>query len=172
MLSRVGEKLQAETKRTIDICYNQIQSLLSHDIKEVRRQYWMFARQLHDRNAKLCAAGFLYIDHSLILYFATIVCVKNNFWFYKQITYTASEDTKDWNKFFKIYKLLLKKTLRPVNSYFSLHIFALNVIDLKVNFYKICHKNDLVTPYYRLKCYQKFTKCLRFKLISIGYLLH
>lgn len=130
MLSRVGEKLQAETKRIIDICYNQIQSLLSHDIKEVRRQYWMFARQLHDRNAKLCAAGFLYIDHSLILYFATIVCVKNNFWFYKQITYTASEDTKDWNKFFKIYKLLLKKTLRPVNSYFSLHIFALNVIYL------------------------------------------
>lgn len=74
----VGQKLQAESKRTIDICYNQIQNIqpifIGQDVKETRLQYLLFARQIHDRNVKLCAAGFFSIDHSLILYFATIVC--------------------------------------------------------------------------------------------------
>lgn len=73
----MGQQLQDEAKKTIDICYNQAQNvrpITRQDIRETRRRYLLFARQVYDRNVKLSSAGFFPIDHSLIFHFSTFVC--------------------------------------------------------------------------------------------------
>lgn len=76
-LAMIGEQLSVEARSTIDICHEITESMnklfvLGHD-KDIGNQYLIIARQAHQRNTKLSAAGFSPVDHTMIVFIFTNV---------------------------------------------------------------------------------------------------
>ncbi|KAL1514368.1 hypothetical protein ABEB36_003636 [Hypothenemus hampei] len=78
-LAIIGEQLSTETKKTVAICHNNALNInklafISGNSNKLQKQYLDFAKEAHERNNKLSAAGYFSIDNSMILFIITNVC--------------------------------------------------------------------------------------------------